>query len=60
MSPARWFKSNENAAGAARIAVHRLRRRYAESVREEIAALVDDPGEIESEIRHLLEAVERA
>ena len=34
-------------------AVHRLRRRYAELFREEIASTLDDPAEIAGEIRHL-------
>jgi len=46
--------------GAVRTAVHRLRRRYAELVREEITALVSDPGEVEGEIRYLLDALGRA
>jgi DNA-directed RNA polymerase specialized sigma24 family protein len=45
--------------GSARIAVHRLRRRYGELVREEIMALVNDPGEVEAEIRYLLDALGR-
>ena len=45
---------------AVRTAVHRLRRRYAELVREEIAATVLDPGEVDDEIRFLLAALERA
>jgi RNA polymerase sigma-70 factor (ECF subfamily) len=47
-------------AGAARTAVHRLRRQYAELVREEITALVGDPNEVEGEIRYLLDALGRA
>ena len=44
--------------GAVRTAVHRLRRRYAGTLREEIAATVADPSEIESELRFLLNALE--
>jgi RNA polymerase sigma-70 factor (ECF subfamily) len=43
--------------GSVRTAVHRLRRRYGELVREEITALVSDPNEVEGEIRYLLNAV---
>ncbi len=43
-----------------RTAVHRLRRRYAELLREEIAATVADAGEVDSEIRFLLAALEQA
>jgi RNA polymerase sigma factor (sigma-70 family) len=39
--------------GALRVAVHRLRRRYREILREEIAGTVASPGEIDDEIRHL-------
>ena len=34
--------------------IHRLRQRYGELVREEIAETVDHPDAIEAEIRHLL------
>jgi hypothetical protein len=44
---------------AIRTAVHRLRRRYAELLREEIAATVADPEEVDAEIRFLLAALER-
>ena len=46
-------------AAAVRTAVHRLRRRYTEVIREEIAATVADPGEVDDEIRFLLAALER-
>lgn len=39
--------------GALRVAVHRLRRRYREILREEIASTVASPDQIEDEIRHL-------
>jgi RNA polymerase sigma factor (sigma-70 family) len=40
--------------GALRVAVHRLRRRYRDLFREEIAHTVADPAEIEEEVRHLM------
>ena len=40
--------------GAVKVAVHRLRRRYRELLRDEIAQTVASPEEIEEEIRHLL------
>lgn len=40
--------------GAARVAVHRLRRRFREVFREEIAHTVADAAEIDDEVRHLL------
>jgi len=41
-------------AGAVKVAVHRLRRRYRELLREEIAHTVAEPAEIDEEIRYLL------
>ena len=43
--------------GAARVAVHRLRQRYRELLRDEIAQTVAEPGQIEDELRHLLAAL---
>lgn len=42
---------------ALKSAVHRMRRRYREMVREEVAHTVDDPAEVQDEIRHLIEVV---
>jgi RNA polymerase sigma-70 factor (ECF subfamily) len=39
---------------AFKVAVHRFRARFRELFREEIAALVDDPREVESEISHVI------
>ena len=43
--------------GAVKVAVHRLRKRYREMLRAEIAQTVDDPAEIDQEIRYLLRAL---
>ena len=43
--------------GAVRVAAHRLRRRFAATLRREIAPTVERPGEIEAEIRFLLAAI---
>lgn len=43
--------------GALRVAVHRMRQRYGELVRQEIAQTVADPAEVEEELRHLLAAL---
>ena len=40
--------------GAVRVALHRLRRRFGDLLREEIAQTVMDPSEVDDEIRHLL------
>jgi RNA polymerase sigma-70 factor (ECF subfamily) len=39
--------------GAVKVAAHRLRRRYRDLLRAEIAATVDAPGEVDDELRHL-------
>jgi len=43
--------------GAARVAAHRLRRRYGELLRQEIAATLADPDEVDDEIRDLFAAL---
>lgn len=40
--------------GAVKLAAFRLRQRYRDLIREEVAQTVADPGELEDEIRHLL------
>jgi RNA polymerase sigma factor (sigma-70 family) len=42
---------------AVRMAVHRLRKRFREVFRDEIAQTVSDPNEVEAEIRYLLAAL---
>jgi RNA polymerase sigma-70 factor (ECF subfamily) len=42
--------------GAVHTAVHRLRKRYREILQREIAATLDDPAEVNEEIRWLFEA----
>src|SRR5215471_17674622 len=39
--------------GALKVAIHRLRKRYRDLFRQEIADTVADPAEVESELRHL-------
>jgi RNA polymerase sigma-70 factor (ECF subfamily) len=43
--------------GAVQVAIHRLRRRYREAVHEAIAATVDDPAQVEDELRDLFAAL---
>jgi RNA polymerase sigma factor (sigma-70 family) len=45
--------------GAVKVAVHRLRRRFRDIVRDEIAQTVETPDQIDDEIRHLFESVGR-
>ena len=42
---------------AIKVAVHRLRRRYRDLLRAEVAQTVEAPAEIEAELRHLFAAV---
>jgi len=42
--------------GAARVAVHRLRGRYRQLLRHEIAQTLSDPARVEEEMRALLSA----
>jgi len=45
--------------GALKVAIHRLRKRYRELFRQEIADTVADPAEVESELRHLAAVLTR-
>ena len=45
--------------GAVKVVVHRLRRRFRDLLRDEIAQTVSSPEAIEEEIRHLWTAVAR-
>jgi RNA polymerase sigma-70 factor (ECF subfamily) len=40
--------------GAVKVAIHRLRQRFREAVKAEIAQTVHDPSEVDDELRHLL------
>lgn len=42
---------------AARVAAHRLRHRYRQLIRAEVAGTVESPGEVEAEMRHLFQAL---
>jgi RNA polymerase sigma-70 factor (ECF subfamily) len=53
---ARALQSTE---GAVKVAVHRLRERYREIIRVEIAETVGTPAEVEDELRHLLAVLSR-
>lgn len=44
---------------AVKVAVHRLRRRYGELLRNEIARTVSNPKEVDEELRHLIAVVGR-
>ncbi len=57
MSHARVAAQLGLSEGAVKVAVHRLRRRYRDLLREEIAQTLDDPGQVEDEIRALFAAL---
>jgi RNA polymerase sigma-70 factor (ECF subfamily) len=42
---------------AARVAVHRLRKRYRQLIRAEVAGTVSSPEDVDSEMRHLFEVL---
>ena len=44
-------------AGAARVAVHRFRKRYRQLFREQVARTVARPEDVEDEMRYLVAAV---
>jgi RNA polymerase sigma-70 factor (ECF subfamily) len=44
--------------GAVKVAVHRLRQRFGVVLRDEVARTLNDPAEIDDEIRHLFAAFE--
>lgn len=43
--------------GAVKVAIHRLRRRFRETIKAEISRTVSDRSQIEQELRHLVEAM---
>lgn len=43
--------------GAVKVALHRMRRRYRDLLREAIAETVESPDEVDDEIRHLLDSL---
>jgi RNA polymerase sigma factor (sigma-70 family) len=45
--------------GAVKVAVHRLRRRFRDIVRQEILQTVSTPADIDDELRHLLSSVQK-
>jgi RNA polymerase sigma-70 factor (ECF subfamily) len=45
--------------GALKVAIHRLRRRFAQSLRDEIGRTVASPAQVEEEMRYLLEVIRR-
>jgi RNA polymerase sigma factor (sigma-70 family) len=43
--------------GAVKVAIHRLRRRFRDAIKSEIARTLNDRSQVEEELRHLLEAL---
>jgi RNA polymerase sigma-70 factor (ECF subfamily) len=52
-----WAAALNMSEGAVRVALHRLRRRFGELLRSEIAHTVATPAEVDEEIRHLFAAI---
>jgi RNA polymerase sigma-70 factor (ECF subfamily) len=52
-----WAGELNLSEGAIRVALHRLRRRFGELLRQEIAQTVTNPTELKEEIRHLFSAL---
>lgn len=44
---------------AGKVAIHRLRKRFREVIRAEIAQTVDSAGEVDTELRYLVEVLAR-
>ena len=44
--------------GAVKVAVHRLRQRFGKMLRDEVARTLNDPADVDDEIRHLFAAFE--
>jgi RNA polymerase sigma-70 factor (ECF subfamily) len=44
-------------AGAVKVAVHRLRRRFRTELHRQIAETVADPADVDDELRHLIRAL---
>lgn len=47
----------ETTESALKVGIHRLRKRYRDLIREEIADIVADPADIDAELRHLIAAL---
>jgi DNA-directed RNA polymerase specialized sigma24 family protein len=43
--------------GALKVAIHRLRKRFREVIRREVAQTLHDPGELDAEMQHLIAAL---
>jgi RNA polymerase sigma-70 factor (ECF subfamily) len=57
MSQSDAAKALEVSEGAVKVAVHRLRKRFREAVRTEIAQTLRDPALVDEELRHLIAAL---
>ncbi len=54
---ASWAAALNLSEGAVRVALHRLRRRFGELLRNELGHTVADPAEVDEELRHLFRAM---
>ena len=54
---AKWYRAVGLSEGAVKVAAHRLRARYRDLLREEVARTVADPADIDGELADLIAAV---
>jgi RNA polymerase sigma-70 factor (ECF subfamily) len=52
-----WRANSKTTESALKVGVHRLRKRYRDLLRLEIADIVADPADIDAELRHLIAAL---
>ena len=57
MSQADAARSLALSEGAVKVIIHRLRKRFRDAVRTEIAQTLRDPSLVDEELRHLIEAL---
>jgi RNA polymerase sigma-70 factor (ECF subfamily) len=57
LSQADAARQLETTEGAVKVMIHRLRKRFREVVRSEIGQTLHDAGQVDEELRHLIEAL---
>ena len=58
-SPAGRSYTDSLSESAIKVAIHRLRKRFREVIRAEIAQTIDESGEVDAELRYLVEVLAR-
>ena len=57
LSPAEAARKLGLNEGAVKVAIHRLRRRYREVIKNEVGRTVNDPADVDKELHYLLEVL---